>query len=361
MVRIVTSLIGRVSHTDRYGHLVGRSRGEADRGADSDPRGRWDPDRRGRAHRSGLATASAVRREGARGITRRCGHRIRAPARPRRQARAARRLAASGDPRCGVPRLRRSPVERRVHPGVRALDHAGAGLAHRLHVRGDPLVAVPSTPDRGPAHGRQLDRDASSRIGKDRAPHALGDGPDPGRTPRVRRGDATVAHVVRTWDADWEERRAGKSCPMCNEGRPDETHGNARIFAGRVSDAYLVRGDVGQPGYTIVIWRGRHVADATELADADAAAYLREVLTVARAIEAQFRPAKLNLAMYGNSVPHLHAHLVPRYVTDDSPGEPPRFLRVQEGNRGEMPEDKFHRDVAALRVALARRFQLTTA
>ena len=163
--------------------------------------------------------------------------------------------------------------------------------------------------------------------------------------------------MTRTWDADWEERRAGKSCPMCNEGRPDETHGNARIFAGRVSDAYLVRGDVGQPGYTIVIWRGRHVADATELADADAAAYLREVLTVARAIEAQFRPAKLNLAMYGNSVPHLHAHLVPRYVTDDSPGEPPRFLRIQEGNRGEMPEEKFHRDVAALRVALAHRFQ----
>ena len=148
---------------------------------------------------------------------------------------------------------------------------------------------------------------------------------------------------------------------MCNEGRPDETHGNARIFEGRVSDAYLVRGDVGQPGYTIVIWRGRHVADVTELADADAATYLREVLTVARAIEAQFQPAKLNLAMYGNTVPHLHAHLVPRYVTDDSPGEPPRFLRVQEGNRGEMPEDKFHRDVAALRVALARRFQLTTA
>jgi len=161
--------------------------------------------------------------------------------------------------------------------------------------------------------------------------------------------------MTRTWDADWEDRRGGRACPMCNEGRPDETHGNARIFAGRVSDAYLVRGDVGQPGYTIVTWRGRHVADVTELAEADAIAYLREVLTVARAVESHFRPAKMNFAMYGNTVPHLHAHVIPRYLTDDSPGQPPRFLRIQEGGRAEMPEEAFHRDVAALRVALARR------
>ncbi len=165
--------------------------------------------------------------------------------------------------------------------------------------------------------------------------------------------------MTRTWDADWEARRAGQSCPMCAEGRPDESHGNARIYAGRLSDAYLVRGDVGQPGYTIVIWRGGHIADLTELADLDAATYLREMLTVARALEAHFRPAKMNLAMYGNTVPHLHTHIVPRYVTDDSPDEPPRFLRIQEGDRGLIPEERFHRDVAALRVALAVRGQRT--
>ena len=140
---------------------------------------------------------------------------------------------------------------------------------------------------------------------------------------------------------------------MCAEGRPDEAHGNARIFAGRVADAYLVRGDVGQAGYTIVIWRGRHVADPTDLSEADAAAYLREMLTVARVVEAHYRPAKMNFAMFGNAVPHLHTHVVPRYLDDDSPGEPPRFLRVQEGDRGKIAEEKFHRDVAALRVAFS--------
>jgi len=166
--------------------------------------------------------------------------------------------------------------------------------------------------------------------------------------------------VTRTWDADWEERRAGKSCPMCAEGRPDESHGNARIFAGRVADAYLVRGDIGQPGYTIVIWRGRHVADLTELTDTDAATYLREVLIVSRALESHYRPAKLNLEMLGNTVPHLHTHVVPRYVTDDSPGEPARGFRQPDPHRKPIPDAGFHRDVAALRVALAGRPQKTT-
>lgn len=158
---------------------------------------------------------------------------------------------------------------------------------------------------------------------------------------------------MRTWDEDWEARKAGKGCPMCKEGRPDEVHGNARIFAGRVADAYLVRGDIGQPGYTIVIWRGGHIADITELKDADAAAYLREVLKVARALESHYEPAKLNLEMLGNTVPHLHTHIVPRYVTDGSPGAPPRAFLQPELHREPIPEERFHREVAALRVRLA--------
>ena len=130
---------------------------------------------------------------------------------------------------------------------------------------------------------------------------------------------------------------------MCAEGRPDDTYGNARIFAGRVSDAYLVRGDIGQPGYTIVIWRGGHIADLTELSDSDATTYLREVLKVARALGAHYQPAKMNLEMLGNAVPHLHTHLVPRYVTDDSPGQPAKGLMQPDPHRKPIADDVFHR------------------
>ena len=139
---------------------------------------------------------------------------------------------------------------------------------------------------------------------------------------------------------------------MCAEGRPEIVHGNHRIFAGRVSDAYLIRDDVGQRGYTVVIWRGRHVADPTELADDEARAYFAEVLKVGRAIEHELRPIKMNFELLGNSLPHLHTHVVPRYLDDGEPGHPAHFMRTDHTSETLVPEERFLRDVRALRALL---------
>lgn len=142
---------------------------------------------------------------------------------------------------------------------------------------------------------------------------------------------------------------------MCAEGRPELAHGrNARIRAGEVSDAYLVRNDVGQRGYAVVIWRGRHVAEPTELTVDEASAYFADVLVVSRGLEAHYRPAKINLMMLGNTVPHLHTHVIPRYVTDDSPGIPPRFMReFPPRDEPPLPEAEYEADVSTLRELLA--------
>jgi len=132
---------------------------------------------------------------------------------------------------------------------------------------------------------------------------------------------------------------------MCAEGRPDETPWGDRIFAGEVSDAYLQRADV-QRGYTVVIWRGRHVAEPTELSDEEASRFWREVLRVGRALEAHLGPVKMNYELLGNSLPHLHAHVVPRYADDPRPGWPFPF---PEEKRPAIPEDELLRDVDALR------------
>ncbi len=140
---------------------------------------------------------------------------------------------------------------------------------------------------------------------------------------------------------------------MCAEGRPDVLRdGNVRLIGGRVSDAYLVRHDVGQRGYTLVIWRGRHVADPTELSDADASTYFAEVLHVARAVERHYRPIKMNLEMLGNTLPHLHTHVVPRYLDDGEPGHPAHFMRADFRQETKIPEDIYEGDLAALRKLL---------
>ena len=155
-----------------------------------------------------------------------------------------------------------------------------------------------------------------------------------------------------SWPADWDERKRGTGCPMCAEGRPDDNGFGPRIHRGERSDAYLQRADVGQPGYTIVIWRGRHVADPTELSPDDASGYFAEVLRVGRALEAHYRPIKLNFEMLGNSLPHLHTHIVPRYLDDGSPGHPALFMRSGTEPAGKIPDDLLERDVEALRARL---------
>ena len=85
---------------------------------------------------------------------------------------------------------------------------------------------------------------------------------------------------------------------MCEQGRPAETPWGIRFFAGEVADAYLQRERL-QRGYTVVIWRGRHVAEPTELSAEEATKYWLEVLEVGRRLErrlgageAQLRPAR---------------------------------------------------------------------
>jgi diadenosine tetraphosphate (Ap4A) HIT family hydrolase len=147
------------------------------------------------------------------------------------------------------------------------------------------------------------------------------------------------------WSESFYELRRGEGCPMCAQGRPDETSYGARIFAGKVSDAYLQRADI-QRGYTISIWRGRHVAEPTELEPDEASAYWLEMLRVARALESHLQPVKMNYDLLGNSLPHLHTHLVPRYPDDPRPGWPFPF---PEGESAPIEEKAFRRDVEALR------------
>ena len=147
------------------------------------------------------------------------------------------------------------------------------------------------------------------------------------------------------WPETFYELRRGEGCPMCGEGRPEETKYGARIFAGEVADAYLQKAGI-QRGYTIVIWRGRHVAEPTELSPEEATAYWLELVEVGRALEQHLKPVKMNYDVLGNSLPHLHTHVVPRYSDDPKPGWPFPF---PEEEQPPLDEELFRRDVEALR------------
>lgn len=151
--------------------------------------------------------------------------------------------------------------------------------------------------------------------------------------------------MTRTWPEDWEDRFAGKGCDMCEEGRPDENGFGIRFFEGRYLDAYLQKIQY-QDGYTVAVWRGRHVAEPTELNEEESAGYWQELLTVGRGLESHFRPAKINYQTLGNALPHLHTHIVPRYVTDSAPGAPLPFPKPGSASR---PDDEVRSTADALK------------
>src|SRR3954449_10502377 len=140
----------------------------------------------------------------------------------------------------------------------------------------------------GPSNGqvahsstRGLRRPPAARAWMSWALSGIAADPSPARFRRVE------------WPRQFYAWRAGDGCPACEEGRPDSTAVGVRFFAGDVSDAYLIRADI-QRGLSIVVWRGRHVAEPTQLSDDEAAAYGREVLVVGRALETTFSALKMN-------------------------------------------------------------------
>jgi diadenosine tetraphosphate (Ap4A) HIT family hydrolase len=151
------------------------------------------------------------------------------------------------------------------------------------------------------------------------------------------------------WPPNWADLIQGVGCLMCQSGRPESDAYGVRVYQSRYCDAYLQRADV-QPGYTLVIWRGRHVTEPTELTEAEAAGYWADVLAVARGLLAVYRPLKLNYETLGNSLPHLHTHLIPRFTEDPRPGQP--FPLSSQAPAAKIPEDRLLAEAADLRSRL---------
>jgi diadenosine tetraphosphate (Ap4A) HIT family hydrolase len=156
---------------------------------------------------------------------------------------------------------------------------------------------------------------------------------------------------MRGWPDDWPERKAGRDCVLCASlGNGDDEH--------TVAVAELPYTRVGLerrsrlPGYCIVVWRGRHVAEPMSLDPDEAAGYWADVVDVGRAIEAEFRPVKVNFLTLGNWVPHLHTHVLPRYPDDPAAGGPIPWDAIFTPEPADA--DELARQAAALRARLIR-------
>ena len=73
--------------------------------------------------------------------------------------------------------------------------------------------------------------------------------------------------------------------------------------------------DPAYPGFCRVIWNA-HVKEMSDLVPADRLALNDAVWEVEMALRSVMMPEKVNLASLGNVTPHLHWHVIPRYLDD---------------------------------------------
>jgi len=82
-------------------------------------------------------------------------------------------------------------------------------------------------------------------------------------------------------------------------------------------------------GYACLVSR-THAVELHDLSESEAAAFIRDARRVSQALLAVTSAVKLNYEIHGNSIPHLHMHLFPRYRGDQFEGRPIDPRRVTQ-------------------------------
>ena len=102
-------------------------------------------------------------------------------------------------------------------------------------------------------------------------------------------------------------------CPFC--ALPPDRLLATRATAVAIRDAFPV-----SPGHTLIIPK-RHVASFFDITDAERADLLALLSSARDDLDREFQPSGYNIgindgAAAGQTVPHLHIHLIPRYAGD---------------------------------------------
>lgn len=134
------------------------------------------------------------------------------------------------------------------------------------------------------------------------------------------------------WNStEWEALCSGEACPICLSGKP------LGIVA-ELSATYLTSSPESPMwGYCCLVLK-RHAVELYELGAAEACALMKDLQRVAAAIQKITGAVKLNYEIHGNTLPHLHVHLFPRYKGDPFEDRPinPRLIRESPYGEGEF-------------------------
>ena len=144
----------------------------------------------------------------------------------------------------------------------------------------------------------------------------------------------------------WKSWCDKENCPVClNAPMPPE------YVTIRETDVTWLEATPNVPLLgTCYVMSKKHVVEIFELSDAEAFAFLKDVMSAAKALKEVTGAAKINYEIHGNTVPHLHIHLFPRYLEGDRFGD--GIINPRDIEPSVYKEDKFELFVKKMRDAL---------
>jgi diadenosine tetraphosphate (Ap4A) HIT family hydrolase len=102
------------------------------------------------------------------------------------------------------------------------------------------------------------------------------------------------------------------------------------------------------PGYCVLICK-KHVREPYDLPREEQLLFFEDMMRAGRAVERVFATVKMNFELLGNSVPHLHCHIKPRYYGDPAGGIP----IWPDQYPTSLTSDEYKERVALIRAGLA--------
>ncbi len=118
----------------------------------------------------------------------------------------------------------------------------------------------------------------------------------------------------------WDALVRGEDCPACVEIRSGVAEEGFLVARLQLSHLRLMRNQF-VSGYSVLLCT-RHVPEVYHLSADEQALFFQDLVRATQALDRVFAPVKMNINLLGNLVPHLHAHLLPRYRNDLAPGRP---------------------------------------
>ena len=141
------------------------------------------------------------------------------------------------------------------------------------------------------------------------------------RWPRPRLAPwSETRHPRRVDQTDWNSLAVGNGCVLCAPRAASNDHWDL-VTALSASSLYLAKNQTYR-GHCQLVFDRRHVARLDQLTDEEYAAFSRDLFLAQHAVVAAARPDHTNIESLGNVVPHLHWHIIPRYVNDARWGMP---------------------------------------